>query len=681
MPSLYKKTESAVQSLSLPDDVKATTLAHLKTWLLSEQFADYLPQLTHLIESEKWNFLVDCFYQLLPFGTGGRRGTVGVGTNRFNHYTLTSSIQGHAEYLKRQKEKMGWESLTVVVAFDVRQFHDNIGSYNAELPNPCYKMTSRNFSEIAAGVYAANGITVWTLPDEEEENLATPELSFLIRHLGAQGGLNVSASHNPPDDNGAKLYNYTGGQEVPPNDEEMVRLVDQVDVVKEMPYREAQGSGLIKSIDPSAPQVYRETVLATSLQPSARNVSVAYSPLHGAGKSCTGKVLEEAGFNVHKVEEQWDNADGRFPNVPGNIANPEEPTAMVLAAKVADQHGAELAITTDPDADRFGAVVKHSDGKIHYLDGNELALLVCHYILECRSRLGTLPERPLVIKTEVTTSAIARVAELYGAHCIGNLLVGFKYIGDILRQIDETGAYEGREFSPDDYLFGCEESHGCLVTTAIRDKDSAGASLLLAELAAVCKAEGRTIVDYLTDIYRKIGCTRNIQLSVVMAGATGQAMMRKTLRSLRSDPITAIGGQQVTKQTDLRDPDGVFGAIKSETDRLSRNVLLFDLADGNRVAIRPSGTEPKAKFYFEGTAPLGDDVARETVQEEIDSALMALADDFTATILNRAGVPEDVIAKALRQESGTQEESGVVVLGIKEHEWKVNFDAFWRMQE
>lgn len=661
---LLDTAAAGVNALDLSDSIKSATLTNLEEWLSDSQFAEYVPQIEDLIKREKFDFLVDCFYQLIPFGTGGRRGTVGVGPNRFNAFTLKSSIQGHCEYLKLQKEEKGWDSLAVVVAYDVREFHDTLGSYNPDVPNPCLGKGSLEFARMAAGVYAANGITVWVQEESDPVNLATPELSFLIRHVKAHGGLNVSASHNPPDDNGAKLYNYTGGQEVPPNDEKMVKLVDQVDEVAEMSYDEAKSQGLIKFITGDDRQAYRNAVLASSLQPDLRDAIVVFTPLHGAGKGATGRVIEEAGFTMHKVESQWDNCEGKFPNVPNHIANPEEPLAMVAAAEVADRVNADIAIATDPDADRFGALVADGKGGFRYLDGNELAALVCHYVLDTRKRLGTLPAKPLVIKTEVTSSALQRIAEGCGAHCIGHLLVGFKYVGDILRQIDEFGEFEGEKFAPEDYVFGCEESHGCLVLSEIRDKDSAGASLLIAELAAECKQRGQTVNDYLIDVYCKYGLSRNLQLSIVMAGATGQERMRKMLRSLREEGMETIGGSKVTSMVDLRDEGGRFGPIKSETDNISRNVLLFHLDNGFRVGVRPSGTEPKAKIYIEGSTELASPEDYYRVRDEFDEVLLTLGQDFANAALARAGVPEG--------------DPGVKILGVQELEQKKNFEGFWR---
>ena len=648
-----------IRSLALDESIKEAAIANLDTWLEGAEFADYRPQLEDLIAREQWIVLVDSFYQEIPFGTGGQRGPVGIGPNRFNAYTLAGSIQGHAEYLKLQQQQMGWDSFSVVVAYDVRQFNDRKQVYSTDISNPILGLSSKDFARIAAGVYAANRIIVWMLPDAASAVIPTPELSFLIRHLEAQGGLNISASHNPPDDNGAKLYNFTGGQEVPPNDEEMVKLVAQVDEVKHMDYEEAKAAGCIRFIPAEARKLYIDAILQVSLQPKCRDATVVFSPLHGAGKYAGGLILEEAGFKVVRVEEQWED-DGNFSSVPNGIANPEEPPAMVTAARIARDVGGDIAMASDPDADRIGAVVPDGEGHWHFLDGNQVGVLLANYILETRTRLGTLPPKPLVIKTEVTTSILERIARAFGAHFIGHLLVGFKYIGDILRQIEVTGEFEGEAFTLDDYLFGTEESHGYLVTTAVRDKDSAGACLLLAELAAECKSKGITIIDYLNTLYERYGFTRNVLVSLGMSGAEGKVRMGEMLDSLRSSPPETIGRWKVSEMIDLRDPESRFGPIKSETDRTGRNVLLFKLEGGYRSAIRPSGTEPKTKIYFEGTEPVGDGKTVAEVRAQVDVALTELSNAFTGEMLSRAGVSPD--------------DEGVKVSGLDSLETKQNFD-------
>jgi len=650
-----------IRSLPLPDPVKETAIANLNRWLEDDEFAGYRPQLEDLAEREEWSLLVDSFYQDLPFGTGGQRGSVGIGTNRFNPSTLAGSIQGHVEYLKHQKEEKGWGELSVVLAFDVRQFNDSKGQYNADIPNPVLGLRSRDFSRSAAEIYTANGVKVWMLPEEEELVLATPELSFLIRNLGAQGGLNISASHNPPDDNGAKIYNYTGGQEVPPNDETMVKLVEQVDEVKQMDFEEAKTSGLIAWVTPGHRQAYIDAILACSLQPEKRDATVVFSPLHGAGKSCAARAMEAAGFNVIRVEEQWAN-DGDFPTVPGHVANPEEPPAMVLGAQKAKAAGADIFMATDPDADRMGAIAPDSEGNWHFLDGNQIGTILTYYILSTKKEQGALPSRPLVISTEVTTSILGRISAAFGARNINDLLVGFKYIGDILKQIDETGGWEGNAFEIDDYVFGTEESHGYLVTHAIRDKDSAGACLLLAELAAHCKAEGSTVIDYLNNIYSEFGFTRNLLISVGLAGAEGKDIMQRMLNSYRENTPAKIGDYDVKEMLDLQDPEVRFGPIKSKTDRASRNVLVFYMQDGKKGVIRPSGTEPKTKIYFEATGQPGDGQTLEELKASIDASLREFAQVFAEEMLYRADITPDT--------------PGVKVSGIEALDKKLKFAEF-----
>lgn len=637
MSTAYQQAESGIQALGIDASLQAEALARLKQWLEKPPFTAYRPQIYDLIQRKQWSLLADCFYQVLPFGTGGRRGSVGIGPNRINPYTIASSVQGHAEYLKEQKAAQSWPRLAVVIAYDVRQFNDSRQVYSREVPNPCLGMRSRDFARLAAGVYAGNAIHVWMLPDDAAAVMSTPELSFCIRRLKAQGGLNISASHNPPDDNGAKVYNYTGGQEVPPYDEEMARRVETVDRIEQMDYEAAKAAGLVQFIPDEARRDYIRAVLAASLQPRFRNATIVFSPLHGAGKHSGGRALEEAGFKVVRVEAQWPD-DGNFSHVPNRIANPEEPAAMKMAAETARQIGADLALATDPDADRMGAVAPDQHGQWHFLDGNQIGILLAYYILETRTRLNKRPRKPLVVKTEVTTSLLERLARAYDARIIGDLLVGFKYIGDILRQIEETGQYRGESYSLDDFLFGTEESHGYLVTPAIRDKDAAGACLLLAELAAVCKAESRTLIDYLEAIYSQFGFTRNFLVPTVMTGAEGTRRIQQIQNSLRTSPPNSIGRLKILRMTDLQDPAGRFGRILSETDRSSRNVLIFEMENGSRAIIRPSGTEPKNKIYFEATEKLQPVESLSALRARVDAAIQRFADDFTQEMLGRVGI-------------------------------------------
>lgn len=660
----YTRAEHHIRSMDLDESTKESILRNLRAWLEDDEFAEYSAQVNDLIERGQWELISDSFYQMLPFGTGGRRGPVGIGPNRFNPYTLTSSIQGHVEYLRQQQEKKGWDELAVVVAYDARCFLDVAGKYNRDVPNPCLGMSSLDFARLAVGVYAANNVFVWMIPEDAAALMSTPELSFLIRHLNAHGGLNISASHNPPDDNGAKIYNESGGQEVPPNDEKMVKLVESVERVAQIGYEQAKACGLVRFIPGSARQAYIDTIKAVSLQPDCRDAVVVFSPLHGTGKSSAARVLEESGFNVIRVDAQWPD-DPLFSEVPGQKANPEEPPAMILGTRIAKEQDADLFMATDPDADRVGAVAPDSSGAWHYLDGNQIGVLLASYILQTRARLGLLPAKPLAIKTEVTTSMIERVVEKYkedGACLVGDLLVGFKYIGDVLRQIEEDSSFRSESFTIEDFVFACEESHGYLVTPEIRDKDAAGACLLLAELASALKKEGRTLIDYLDALYAEGGVTRNMLISVAIAGAEGKERLDAAQESLRQSPPKQIAGIQVIEWRDLQDSTSVFGPVLSETDRVSRNVLLYKLERGSRVAIRPSGTEPKTKIYLESTAlPQGDEPAG-AVCARVDDLVYRIAKAFVQELLGRTGLGAS--------------DPGLTVSGFESWEAKRNFQQF-----
>jgi phosphoglucomutase/phosphomannomutase len=634
LDSLLHQARLGVGTLDVTTEVASATLTSLERWLSDRTFRSYGAQIRALIEHSRWSVIVDSFYRVLPFGTGGRRGCVGVGPNRFNPYTLGASVQGHATFLRR---RLGEGAFTVVVACDVRCFHNLRGQLVDDVPNPVLGLSSRDFAHIAAEVYAAAGFTV-VLPPEGEA-LSTPELSFAIRALGAVGGLQVSASHNHPDDNGGKLYTATGGQEVPPRDQEVADEVARVAYVDRMSLDRARSAGLVKTLSDDVVDAYQRAVLASGCDPDARAGRIVFTALHGTGRRTAYAILRRAGFDV-ELEPTQAEPDGRFPAVPFLAPNPEVPASMRAAVAFADQRGADLVMSCDPDADRIGLMVREravgpgatDPVRWRFVTGNEIAALVVHQALRGRSTDGPAP---LVIQTQVTSGLVRRVAELHGARVVDDLLVGFKYIGEAMDQMAETGTVRGFEAAPlESFAAGVEESHGVLVTPQMRDKDAAGGALLLAELAAHERRRGRTLVDTLDDLQRQTGGVANLLVSAVLQGARGRQTIEQIQDSLRTHPPATIGGYAVERFFDRRDPSGPLGPIRSQTDASSRDVLVFELVNDARVVVRPSGTEPKLKVYVQ----VAGRVTAPRSVSELDQAVRRLADDFVLFALERGGL-------------------------------------------
>lgn len=623
------RLEAGFASLDVAAEVRRVALSNLRTWLEDPAFVAYQPQLEGLVDAGRWAFLLDSFYRTIPFGTGGRRGAVGIGTNRINTQTITTSVQGHVDYLRRH---LGAGALRVVVAFDSRVFKDLRGLYDPARPNPLLGMRSRDFARLAAGVYAANGVEVITVPGDDFL-IATPELSFAIRHVGAAGGLNVSASHNHPDDNGAKFYTDYGGQPIAPHDEEMADAVAAVVKVESIAFDEARKRGLVHWWD--GHDAYLQASLDRSLDPTARDARIVYSPLHGTGRYTVRDVLVKAGFDVALVESQAE-PDGEFPNVKYRIPNPEVREAMEAAAAQALASGADAALASDPDADRIGLVAVHR-GAARFLNGNEIASVLAAYIVETRKASRRMPAHPFVVKTGVTTELVAEIARQNGVQVVGDLLVGFKYIAAVLEEMQQRGSFQGIEASADDFLFGAEESHGVLVTPAIRDKDAAGGALLLAELVAVLKRRGQTVVDYLDDIYRRYGFFETAAYSLIMEGVAGLERMGAMMEALRRDPPAQILGRRATRRVDYWDA-ARFGPILSETDRSSRNVVAMHFERGMKITARPSGTEPKLKIYVEcGGKDAGGDA--EAITAQVRQANLAMAEHLLGYLGIRLAPP------------------------------------------
>ena len=646
---LLGETRVGFENIDLEADIKESALSHLEEWLENRKFAglmeagkdDYFPLLAWLAAEGRFDLLLDSFHQVMPFGTGGRRGPVGIGPNRINPYTIASSVQGHVEYLRDLLP--GEERFEVVVAYDVRRYNDLRGLYPRGLPNPLLGLTSKDFARIAASVYSAAGVRVYMLPDEPRDYVSTPELSFFIRLLGAHGGLNVSASHNHPDDNGGKFYNAQGGQEIPPNDERMVKIVEKISSVDSISYAGARASGWIRPITAAHRQAYVDLNLGLRLRSDAGPAKIVFTPLHGTGRNTVGRCLEEAGFQdgrqLFTVEQQREPR-GDFARVPFRAPNPEVPESLESAMALAREKDADIVLGADPDADRIGAAVRRGGGMV-FVNGNELAVILTRYRLESLERAGRLPRRPLVIKTLVTTELMARIASAFGAQVIGDLLVGFKYVGDILHHLERNGRFRGIEARPQDFVIAAEESHGLLLTPHIRDKDAAGAAVVLAELTSDLKEQGRTLYDYLVDTYKRYGYYRNGLRSTILQGAAGTAAIRTIQKELRTNPPGEIGGFPLVSVHDWWD-EKTFGAFQSETDRSARDLISLTFEGGLRAVVRPSGTEPKNKVYVEkGAEPIGAEASEEdflSMRQRIDREVAGFSNAFMKSMWALIGV-------------------------------------------
>ena len=506
----------------------------------------------------------DRFYRELEFGTGGLRGVLGAGTNRMNVYTVGKATQGLSNYLKRH-----FEEPKVAIAYDSR-------------------INSRLFAETAARVFAANGIKVHIYP----VLMPTPSLSFAVRDLHCDGGVVITASHNPAKYNGYKVYGSDGCQITTEAAAEIQQDIDAVDPfihVKWAAFDDALAAGSICWIGEDTVERYMQALAGASVLPKdvARDAAIVYTPLYGAGISCVPRCLKEHGFtNITLVDEQK-TPNGNFPTCP--YPNPEIREALEVGLRWAKETGTDLLLATDPDCDRVGVAVKTDDG-YQLITGNQMGVLLLDFVCKMRKAAGTMPEKPVAVKTIVTTPMAQRVADFYGVQLI-DVLTGFKFIGEQIGLLEKKG-------EPERYIFGFEESYGYLSGSFVRDKDAVNASLLICEMFAYYKAQGLSLVDVLDGLYRQHGYYEGRLLSYTFEGSSGFAHMQDMMKNLREEPPADIGGLKVQKTGDyqlsvMKDENG-----ETVIDLPKSNVIRFFLAEGCEAVVRPSGTEPKLKIYL-----------------------------------------------------------------------------------
>ena len=544
------------------------------------------------LQAEYENELTDAFYKNLEFGTGGLRGIMGVGTNRMNKYTVGMATQGYANYLKQ----CFGNDVRVVIGHDCRN-------------------NSSSFAEITANVFAANGIKVYLF----ESLRPTPEISFAIRELKCQGGVVCTASHNPKEYNGYKAYWDDGAQMVPPHDKNVIAEVEKILNVADVQWN--GGEKNITIIGKEMDEKYLAMVKGLSIYPEVckaqQDLKIVYTPIHGSGIMLVPQALAQLGFkNVHIVEEQ-SKPDGNFPTV--QYPNPEETETMSIGLKKAEELNADILLGTDPDADRVGIGLKNNEGKWILLNGNQTALLAFAYIIEARKAKGIAQPNDMVIKTIVTTYMIDEVAKKNEISCY-NVLTGFKWISSMIK------AKEGKE----NYVVGGEESFGLMIGNQIRDKDSVSAVALICEMVAYEKSKGRSIFDKLIDLYVEYGFYKESLVNIVKKGMDGAKEIAKMMEDYRKNPPKSFIGANVVQLLDFELQQGK-NLSTGETWKLDlpkSNVLQFVLADGTRVSARPSGTEPKIKFYFSVNTALHNAADFNKTEKLLDDKLNALAKEM-----------------------------------------------------
>jgi phosphoglucomutase len=538
--------------------------------------------------------LADSFYRNLEFGTGGLRGIMGVGTNRMNKYTVGMATQGFANYLKKT---YGNDPVSVVIGHDSRN-------------------NSRFFAETTAGVFAANGIQVYLF----EALRPTPELSFAIRKLGCKAGVVCTASHNPKEYNGYKAYWNDGGQLVPPHDKNVIKEVEAITSVDEVNW--TGGEANITIIGRDMDEAYINMVKGLSVYPEViqaqHDLSIVYTPIHGTGITLVPEVLSRFGFtNVHIVEAQA-TPDGNFPTV--GYPNPEESETMAMGLAMAKSLDADILLGTDPDADRVGIGVKNHNGEWVLMNGNQTAVLAFAYLIEARKTKGIAKPNDMVISTIVTTAMINEVAKQNGVACY-NVLTGFKWIAELIKEKEAN----------ENYVIGGEESFGLMIGNEIRDKDAVSAVALLCEMAAYEKAKGKSLFDKMIELYMQYGFYYEQLISITKKGMNGQKEIAAMMEGYRTSPPQAIDGSLVVEMLDYDMQTGK-NLVSGESWKLSlpkSNVLQFITADGSKISARPSGTEPKIKFYFSVHATLASKEAYDATFAILDQKIQRIIKDMS----------------------------------------------------
>jgi phosphoglucomutase len=570
----------------------AAIQAKIDTWL-SGNFDQATKDEILALQKNNPAELADAFYRNLEFGTGGLRGIMGVGTNRMNKYTVGMATQGYANYLK---QSFPGKEVRVAIAHDSRN-------------------NSRFFAETTANVFAANGIKVFLF----EELRPTPELSFAIRTLQCQGGVVCTASHNPKEYNGYKAYWDDGSQLVPPHDKNVIKEVDKIGSVADVKW--SGGEKNITLIGKEIDEKYIAMVTGLSVYPEIiakhKDMKIVYTPIHGTGIKMVPPVLAAFGFkNVHIVEEQ-SIPDGNFPTV--NYPNPEEAEAMSYGLKLAAKIDADILAGTDPDADRIAIGVKDSDGKWVLMNGNQTAVLAFNYLMEARKTKGIAQPNDMVITTIVTTPMIDAIAAKNKVSCY-RVLTGFKWIAEMIRE------KEGKE----QYVIGGEESFGLMIGDKIRDKDGISAVALLCEMAAYEKEKGRTLYEKMIDLYVEYGFYKEHLISITKKGMDGQQQIAAMMEAYRNNPPKMINGSAVVQLLDYELQKGSNPQTGEQwaINLPKSNVLQFILADGSSISARPSGTEPKIKFYFSVNTKLGSAAEFDKVNKDLDEKIKAVIADM-----------------------------------------------------
>jgi phosphoglucomutase len=575
------------------NDVLSEVVAKAKSWLSDVYDEDTRNEVQRMLDQEDKTELIDSFYKDLEFGTGGLRGIMGAGSNRMNIYTVGAATQGLSNYLK--KEFAGQE-IKVAIGHDCRN-------------------NSRLFAEKSADIFSANGIKVYLFEDLRP----TPELSFAIRELGCQSGIILTASHNPKEYNGYKAYWTDGSQIVGPHDK---NIIGEVQKVKAEDINFNKNEALIEILGEEMDNKFLEKVKSVSLAPEIvakhKDLKIVYTPIHGTGVELIPAAMKAFGFeNIIHVPEQ-DVVSGDFPTVVS--PNPEEPAAMEMAIKKAYEVDADVVMASDPDSDRIGVVVKNDKGEYIIVNGNQTALLFIYYIITRMKENKALKGNEFIVKTIVTTEKIAEIAEKNGIEFY-DVYTGFKYIAEVIRENEGVKKYIG----------GGEESFGFMPADFVRDKDAVSACALIGEIAAWAKDQGKTLYELLQDIYLEYGFSKEKMKYIVRPGKTGADEIKQMMVNFRTNPPKELGGSKlkiVKDYADLSEKNLLTGAVKKINQKITADVMQFFTEDGTKISVRPSGTEPKIKFYFEVAGELKAradfDTVDKAAEEKIDAIMAEL---------------------------------------------------------